>query len=318
MRLEAPIRTSLVVSLHIAKHEALDVAEKLLLPSIYQNASGWLEVIIVDDCSPMEKETESLISRYREELIPKAGEFKHIKNKKRLGIGGSYNRGIQTTDGKVIIIANSDVYFPKNSLASLSTNTLAGQDVGAVGPVTNSTWSYQNTSLFPKLKNYSEEELTKIEKFAAWLRKVMGGQTCKIVGNMGDIFGFCMSFSRDIIREVGDFDPRFKMGYFEDTDLNRRIRKAGYSIILDKSTFVEHGGVTGASVSFNQYPIESTIAKLRNAWEYAKKWNCYIELPFELIRDASQGNDRHTVTDEIVITAKEKGLWEEYLQIGIK
>jgi succinoglycan biosynthesis protein ExoA len=43
----------------------------------------------------------------------------------------------------------------------------------------------------------------------------------------------CGVYRRDVLEEVGDFDPT--MNYGEDDELNWRVRKAGYRILLDTS-----------------------------------------------------------------------------------
>lgn len=147
----------------------------------------------------------------------------------------------------------------------------------------------------------------------------MGGDALKVIGEKDDIFGFCMAFSADILKEVGYFDTQFSLGYYEDTDFEKRIRKAGFSIVVDRSTFVEHGGVTGASVSMGQYKRQATEAKIKNALRYAWKYRPggFIEVPKKLCSGILQGRDIHSVTAEIIQSAKEKCLWEEYLVMNL-
>ena len=63
------------------------------------------------------------------------------------------------------------------------------------------------------------------------------------------LIGACILLPRSVFTQVGGFDPAFFM-YAEETDLQKRIRSAGYDIHLCAETQVTHlGGGSGTSES---------------------------------------------------------------------
>ncbi|PIZ40752.1 hypothetical protein COY35_01630 [candidate division WWE3 bacterium CG_4_10_14_0_2_um_filter_47_8] len=306
------IKLSIVISMHNSNEEVLEIIEKLLFPSLCQNGDKTKELILLDDLSPLKKKTDLLVEGYRDKLASSFAGFKYIRNKKNLGFAGSYNKGIKLAKGEQILIANSDVYFPKDSINSLMEVLKQNDKFGVVGPVTNEACSYQNTNLFQRLRDYSRGEIGRIERFASWLKKVMEGQ---YIENL-QLIGFCLCCKAEVFRRVGYFDPRFKAGGAEDIDLLSRARKY-YSIVLDCSTFVEHGGTQGASLSlFRGGSLRRLFHyAVLNPLRYARKWgNCSI-LFFSLKGLLQYLFDIDTVTSMIIKEAKTKKLWDEYKRL---
>lgn len=53
----------------------------------------------------------------------------------------------------------------------------------------------------------------------------------------------CVYIPRKVIDVVGLFDERFTAYGWEDNDYCRRVRNAGFSIVIDYSVFVDHGSL---------------------------------------------------------------------------
>ena len=240
------IKISVVVSMYNRKEEVLGVIDKLFFPSLINNASKEMELILIDDCSPLSKKTDKLVKKYRGLFLKKFGVFKYVKNKKNLGFADSYNKGLKLARGELIMVVNDDIYLPKKSIKRLCDTAKSNDKIGVVGPVTNYSSSFQNTHLFTRLKSYSNKELQRIEKFSEWLEKVMAGKTYSV----NKIIGFCVVYKKKILREVGYFNVIYD---FEDDDLHLRIKNKNYSLIVDADVFVEHGGIKGGSVSVFQH-----------------------------------------------------------------
>jgi GT2 family glycosyltransferase len=301
--------TSIVASMYNADPAVLDVIDRLFLPSLLRNAGGDRQLILLDDASPLESQTREMIDRHRPALKAAFGEFVFHRNTRNLGFAGSYNKGLQMAGGRAVLIVNDDVYFPANSITRLTAALDADEAIGAVGPVTNYAAGFQQTRLFRAIRDYSPEEIQRIEQFAAWLRTVMDGTLVPVDRGM---IGFCLAVKQDVLTEVGGFDARFQYAMFEDTDLNRRIVASGRRIMLDAATFVMHGGPQGGSMSLAQHPWRSAQAYLVNARRYAGKWGDFREVvidpPLRLLQFLGLG----TVTQNIKRAAKQKGLWEDY------
>lgn len=313
--LEDKPNTSLVVSMFNASPETIKIIEKLFLPSVLRNASSKMQLVIVDDGSPLYRETKEVIDTFQNDLMAKMGDVVYFRNEENLGFAASYNKGMERADGKVLLVTNDDIYLPEGSVKSMINVLRLYSGAGAVGPVSNSTWTFQNTTLFGRIKDYSPQEFERIEAFAVWLRKVMVGKTQEITREKGDLSGFCFALDREVLEQTGYFDTRYKCGMFEDVDFFQRARDYGYRLIIDEATFVEHGGPEGSGVSLNQIPLRRTWAAILNGIKYANKWHRYLDFPRYLARARDQGSGLMTITGEIIREAKEKGLWEEYLKL---
>ncbi len=243
-----PIKVSIVTSMYNKRKETLEIIEKLFFPSLINNARESMELILVDDCSPLAEETDKVVNKYKLLLNEKLGSFAYLKNKKNVGFSDSYNRGMKLAKGELILVVNDDVFFPRNSIKSLCAAALSNKEIGAIGPVTNYAGSFQNTHIFRRLESYLKKETNRIENFAIWLKNVMGKKTYEV----DRLIGFCVVYKKKILKKVGYFDNKYSFGNFEDDDLNMKIRKLGYSIVLDAAVFVEHGGINvGGKRSFS-------------------------------------------------------------------
>lgn len=272
----------------------LEVIDRLFFPSLVRNGSADKQLILLDDASPLRKETLMLVGKYEAEFRRVFGDFQFLQNDHNRGFGGSYNRGMRRADGHHVILLNDDVYLPRGSLDGLLDVLRHESGAGLVGPVTNWVCGYQNTRLFPRLKDFSPAELERIEAFARELRRRVGRRVIPVTR----LIGFCLAISGDLIREIGYLDESFAHGLYEDDDYCLRARKAGFQLLVDASTFVEHGGPQGGGMSFRQNLVKTLRAAFANGMRLAKKH----DLPLSAIaRQSLEGFlqfflDRHTVT----------------------
>lgn len=304
MRLMAELKTSIVVSMYNAKASTIEVIDKLFFPSLIRNLSGDKEVIIIDDNSPLEQATNELLEKYLEEIKAKSHNVITARNETNLGFAKSYNRGIKASSGKDIIVVNDDVYFPVGSIDSLLRVLNSDASFGSVAPSSNNAYSYQNVLFFDRIKGYSKDEINRIERFSNWLREVMENT---IILPKNRMTGFCLALRKDMLDEIGYFDERFSYGMFEDDDLDRRIRAAGYKVALDAGNFIEHGGVTGQSTSILQYKGKAVKAFIENIIKFMVKHNSYLEtLKHCVTMNLNYHFGLDTVTDDIIRKIEEK------------
>jgi len=78
--------------------------------------------------------------------------------------------------------------------------------------------------------------------------------------------GACMAIRREVFDQLAGFDEQFFM-YWEDADLCKRAREAGWRVVYDPRVSVRHLG----SRSSNKRPIASTIAFHRSVLRYYLK-----------------------------------------------
>lgn len=78
----------------------------------------------------------------------------------------------------------------------------------------------------------------------------------------------CVYIPRKVIDVVGLFDERFTAYGWEDNDYCRRVRNAGFSIVIDYSVFVDHGSLKSSFRGDPKRPADIGPA----AAIYRQKW----------------------------------------------
>ena len=265
-------KVSIVISMHNRKPEIIEVMDHLLFPSLLNNGGLDIELILLNDCSSLKNETETLVGKYLPRLNEIFGKVIFSSSPANLGFAGSYNRGIFMARGKYVVVANDDLYFPKNSIRSL-VKTLEGPEGYLIaGPITNasSSWSYQYCKQAPLILGYSSEEVAKLDAFAFWLDRNMYGRKVQT----DNLCGFCFVADSYTLKAVGGFDERYKYALYEDTDLIQKIiRDHGKEkIVVNLEVFVGHGGVKGSSGTILQQPVKMACALVVNGIKYANNW----------------------------------------------
>ena len=81
---------------------------------------------------------------------------------------------------------------------------------------------------------------------------------------------------RDLIGQIGFFDPRFFL-YYEEVDLCRRIKAAGFKVQYWPDLRIEHiGGESSKTVeglSFSAKGAQLTLWRMRSQLLYYRKWH---------------------------------------------
>ena len=84
-------------------------------------------------------------------------------------------------------------------------------------------------------------------------------------GNKG-IIGCSWAMRRDVFEKIGNFDERFKIGYYEDTDYYWRIKQAGFELrYLEEVAIWHYGGLV-------QHKIGERKNKEENFARFVEKW----------------------------------------------
>ncbi|MBU2632432.1 glycosyltransferase family 2 protein [Patescibacteria group bacterium] len=212
----------------------LDSLEKI-------NSSGFsLSVVVVDNAS---RENFSLPKKYKKENI------KVINLNKNTGFSGGYNTGIKEVlkeNVDYVLVVNNDTILDPEILINLTEVIAKDVRIGVVTPKIYFAKGHE----FHK-DRYSKEELGKVFWFAGgymdWanVQSVHRGVDEVDIGqyNKAEEIGFasgcCMLIRRAVLEKVGLFDDNFFL-YYEDADLNLRIKKAGYKIYYVPSAVLVH------------------------------------------------------------------------------
>ncbi|MEK5272024.1 glycosyltransferase [Aeribacillus sp. FSL K6-8394] len=255
-------------SIIILTHNQLDYTKQCIESITKYTKEGSYEIIIVDNHS-----TDGTV-----EWLKQQKNIKVIFNNENLGFPKGCNQGIEIATGENILFLNNDTIVTANWLDNLLTCLYSSDDIGAVGPVTNSAAYYSTIPV-----NYTS--IDEMHQFAAshnvsnpdkWEERLK-------------LIGFCMLIKREAVDEVGLLDERFTPGNFEDDDYSVRLRKAGYRLMLCRDTFIHHYGSVSWKKDVNTYSKVLT----KNEKKFKEKWgtdsNSY-RIDYEMIEliDASK------------------------------
>ena len=207
------------------------------IDSLYWTGYEDFEVVVVDNG--------------QEEAPPEMAHRVHlIRNEENVGFARACNQGIGATDGEHVVLINPDTVVEEDFFESLEKFFGENPRAGVAGPkIVDGEGNLQlsgrkelnfisgllgRTSLLTRLfpKNPVVRRL-----FPAV--KELTGPT-----EVDWVSGACMVIRRRTLYEIGSMDERFFM-YFEDADLCRRAREAGWLVYYLPQIEVLHH--TGAS-----------------------------------------------------------------------
>ncbi len=189
------------------------------------------EVIIVDDFSKKEDflNLENFITKEQAKTKIK---LKILRNEKNYGFSSTVNNGVNVAKSDLVLLLNTDVIVKKDFLDYSVKDFDVDKNLFGVGCMDKSVEdvvvlrgrgvaSWQKGFLI-----HSRGEVDKSDTF--W---VSGGSSL---------------VRRDLFEKFGGFDIIYNPFYWEDIDLSYRARKAGYSVLFEPKSIVEHRHKEGA------------------------------------------------------------------------
>lgn len=207
--------------------------------NVFRQSSPPEHVFVVDNGSG-----DGSVEVLREALGPMLERTTLVVNNDNRGFGGGCNPAITAAlaDGyRYVWLLNNDAVPESTCLAALlHTAQAADQPVGAVGSLLVDTTGLHKPH------------------YGSWMRP--GALTCGNVEQPDDLdrgFAWCTAASLlldcSAISVVGGFDEAFFM-YWEDADLNMRLRNAGFALLCAPNARVTHdAGTSSANIPVQRY-----------------------------------------------------------------
>jgi GT2 family glycosyltransferase len=185
--------------------------------------TGADEIVVVDDGSD---------DRSVEYLKKNFPQLKIIQNQKNMGFSSTVNRGVEEALGEVVVLLNTDV-MPQPSFLKPLIGHFNDPDLFAAGcldrSVEDGTVILRGRGLARWSRGFLNHKRGEVDKT----------DTFWVAGGSG-------AFRKKIWQSLEGLDSLFNPFYWEDIDLSYRAQKAGYKILFEPVSQVNHLHEQGA------------------------------------------------------------------------
>jgi GT2 family glycosyltransferase/glycosyltransferase involved in cell wall biosynthesis len=249
--IEFPIHEHVEISIIIPVFNQFHFTQACLASLQEHQGGERFEVIVVDDYS-----TDATA-----ESIPQIPGVVYVRNETNSGFIDSCNRGAERARGKHLVFLNNDTLVRAGWLTALLETFAEQPRAGIVG----SKLVYPNGRLQEAGGiiwrdasgwNYGKFDDPQKPEYN-WLREV---DYCSAAALM---------IPKALFEAVGGFDSRYSPGYYEDTDLAFKVRRAGYKVFYQPLSEVVHyeGATGGTDLSTGAKKYQDV-----NRSKFAEKW----------------------------------------------
>lgn len=180
-----------------------------------------------------------------------------VEHKINKGFSSAVNSGVKKSEADFVVLLNSDVVPSRNFLKSPLEKLISDTDIFAIGCMDESI--------------EGSKRVLRGRGLAKWSK----GMLIHYKGDINESNTFWASggssvFRRELYEKFGGMDEIYNPFYWEDIDLSYRAQKAGYKILFDKNSVVEHYHEHGA-IKKNFTSNRVTITAYRNQFIFIWK-----------------------------------------------
>jgi GT2 family glycosyltransferase len=236
------------------------------LRSIYATTRSIEFEVIVCDNGSTDGSVELIRSSYPQVHV--------IENGRNLRFAKGNNIGIRASRGEYVLILNPDTIIGDDTLDRMAALADEHPEAAAFGcRVLNADGTYQ-VSARP-FASFTGEWIAAL--YLRWLGRVSTRLTADsypgwdgTTERQVDWVSGCFIFARSaVVKALGGFDEQF-FYYYEDMDLCRRIRQAGYPILYVPDASITHLGGQSTKDRFTPLPfiLDSQVTRYRYYYKY--------------------------------------------------
>jgi hypothetical protein len=170
---------------------------------------------------------------------------KYIKSTKNIGYGAGNNLGVSKAKGRYLLILNPDTKIIDNSIDLLVDFLDHHSKTAIVAPILvnkqNLPYAQIGTKELDPLTGIVVLSLINTIYPNNFVSKNYWFKTrnSKNTENVDVVAGSAFLIRNSVFKKVGGFDEKFFL-YFEENDLCKRIKKANYEIVINKSAKIRH------------------------------------------------------------------------------
>ena len=272
-------------SIVILNYNTVDLTRICLQTVFASNLGKYTMEVIVCDNGSSDGSLEMIKKEFPQVIL--------IDNKKNLGFAAGNNPGIKRAKGRYILLLNTDIEIPKDTIrvmlefmdgspqVGVSTCKLQLPE-GSMDPACHrgfptpwAAFTYMSglEKIFPHTKLFGEYH--------------QGYKDLKTIHEVDCIVGAFFLVRREVIKEVGLLDEDYFM-YAEDIDWCYRIREAGWKIMFNpKVTMLHKKKQSGRANILRKRRVITEIYFHKYNWlfykkHYAKKYGSFVSIPVNI------------------------------------
>lgn len=245
-----------------------------------------VETIFVDDCCPhnSKEAVVRLWERRRTALKKPIGRIYY--NPENQGFGVSCNIGAMHATGDYLIFLNADTVVTPGWIRPM-VRLLKKEEVGVVGNLqlefaglrknsvdsVGSEWNWGTMNFVHMGKYYYKGHKLSHGPFT------LDNAPPEIfeVQEREMVTGACIAIRKDLYERIGGFNPNYRIGYWEDSELCMTVREKGYKVLYQPSSKIFHK--IGHSKSGGHKYQEHNINYFRNKWITSGRIDSLVEAP---------------------------------------
>lgn len=213
-----------------------------------------VEIIYVDDKCP-DNSKSAILKAWKKKGEQPVGKI--VLCEENVGYARACNVGALNASGEYLIFLNSDTVVEPNWIKPML-DLFKDPKVGMVGNMhlklggeyhgtidsAGSQWNWHSMHFEHVGRHiYQGKHLTKPMTLKDAPKDVLS------VGEREMVTGCCFMMRKSVFEEVGMFDPRYRVGYWEDSDLCMKVKEEGYKIMFTPESViwhkVSHSGAAG-------------------------------------------------------------------------
>ena len=201
------------------------------------------EIIYVDDCCPDKSHLQVMEMWEQQKQKVSNGVGRILLHNRNGGFAYACNSGAKFSSGKYLIFLNADCTVTANWVKPMIDLMQEDFSIGLVG----------NLHLRPKGSVDSAGSEWSSNSFKHIGRNVYHGKNLpapftyqtlpddlKKPGERQMVTGACFAIRRDVFKRVLGFDTAYRIGYWEDADLNMKVRATGLKIYYQPDSVIYH------------------------------------------------------------------------------
>lgn len=219
-----------MISVLVVNHDGREHLRHCLERLAGQQGS-WGEAIVVDNAS-----SDGSVEMVRSEFP----EVRLLALDENLGFGGANNRGAALARGEHLLLLNSDAWLADGALDRLSAALEAAPEAAAAAPELRYPDGRPQFAWAPATGVWGEAVQKLRNRFEGrpWIHRPPPEPLGPLFGP-GWLTAACLLVRKAAFDQVGGFDERFFL-YFEDVDLCRRLRLAGWRLLTVEGAVATH------------------------------------------------------------------------------